>query len=67
MVGPSNLVTLMSNPPPYWMPFMPVMKDRVGDWTSDEGKKFLESRSPLSLVEKIKKPLLICQGAKDPA
>lgn len=66
MVGPSNLITLMENPPPYWMPFMPVMKERVGDWTSEEGRKFLESRSPLFKVENIKKPLLICQGAKDP-
>src|SRR6185295_4005075 len=66
MVGPSSLVTLLNNPPPYWMPFMPVMKLRVGDWTSEEGIKFLESRSPLKYVDKIKKPLLIAQGANDP-
>jgi dipeptidyl aminopeptidase/acylaminoacyl peptidase len=45
---------------------MPVIKLRVGDWTTDEGKKFLESRSPLFFVEKIKRPLLIGQGANDP-
>jgi dipeptidyl aminopeptidase/acylaminoacyl peptidase len=66
IVGPSSLVTLLNNPPPYWMPFMPVMKLRVGDWKSDEGVKFLESRSPLKYVDKIKKPLLIGQGANDP-
>lgn len=66
VVGPSSLITLLSNPPPYWMPFMPVMKVRVGDHQSDEGKKFLESRSPLHFVDKIKKPLLIGQGANDP-
>lgn len=66
MVGPSSLISLMQNPPPYWMPFMPVMKQRVGDWESEEGKKFLESRSPLYMVDRINKPLLICQGAKDP-
>jgi dipeptidyl aminopeptidase/acylaminoacyl peptidase len=66
VVGPSSLITLLSNPPPYWMPFMPVMKVRVGDHQSDEGKKFLESRSPLFFVDKIKKPLLIGQGANDP-
>ena len=65
-VGPSSLITLMENPPPYWMPFMPVMKRRVGDWESEEGRKFLESRSPLNFVDKIKKPLLIGQGANDP-
>jgi len=65
-VGPSSLVTLLSNPPPYWMPFMPVMALRVGDVKSEEGRKFLESRSPLFKVEAIKKPLLIGQGANDP-
>jgi dipeptidyl aminopeptidase/acylaminoacyl peptidase len=66
MVGPSNLITLLENPPPYWMPFMPVMKERVGDWTTEEGREFLQERSPLFKVENIQKPLLIGQGAKDP-
>ena len=66
LVGPSSLVTLLSNPPPYWMPFMPVMKRRVGDVSTAEGRKFLESRSPLTFVDKIQKPLLIGQGANDP-
>jgi dipeptidyl aminopeptidase/acylaminoacyl peptidase len=66
IVGPSSLVTLLENPPPYWAPFMPVMKRRVGDWTTDEGREFLLSRSPLQIVEKIERPLLIGQGAQDP-
>jgi dipeptidyl aminopeptidase/acylaminoacyl peptidase len=66
IVGPSSLITLLENPPEYWFSFMPVMKLRVGDWTSEAGRKFLESRSPLNFVDKIKKPLLIGQGANDP-
>jgi dipeptidyl aminopeptidase/acylaminoacyl peptidase len=66
IVGPSSLLTLLENPPPYWYSFMPVMKLRVGDWTTDEGREFLKSRSPLFFVEKIKVPLLIGQGANDP-
>jgi dipeptidyl aminopeptidase/acylaminoacyl peptidase len=66
IVGPSNLLTLMENPPEYWYSFMPIMKARVGDWESPEGRKFLESRSPLYFVDKIKRPLLIGQGANDP-
>ncbi len=66
IVGPSNLVTLLQNPPPYWMPFMPVMKNRVGDHETEEGREFLTSRSPLSFVDRIQRPLLIAQGAKDP-
>jgi len=38
----------------------------VGDWETPEGRKFLEARSPLFLIDKIKKPLLIGQGANDP-
>lgn len=66
IVGPSSLVSLMDNPPPYWMPIMPLMKTRVGDYTSDEGRAFLTSRSPLSRVDQISRPLLIGQGAQDP-
>jgi dipeptidyl aminopeptidase/acylaminoacyl peptidase len=66
IVGPSSLVTLLKNVPEYWMPFMPVMKVRVGDVDSEEGQKALLERSPLTRVDKIKKPLLIGQGANDP-
>ncbi len=66
IVGPSNVNTLVNNAPPYWYPFMPVMKLFLGDWETEEGRKFLESRSPLNYVEKIKRPLLIGQGANDP-
>jgi dipeptidyl aminopeptidase/acylaminoacyl peptidase len=66
IVGPSNLVTLLNNIPPYWAPIMPVMKDRVGDPTTEEGIRFLNERSPLGRVGQIKRPLLIAQGANDP-
>ena len=66
IVGPSNVNTLINNAPPYWYPFMPVMKLFLGDWETEEGRKFLESRSPLNFVERIKRPLLIGQGAHDP-
>jgi dipeptidyl aminopeptidase/acylaminoacyl peptidase len=66
IVGPSSLVTLLQNIPPYWAPFMPVMKVRVGDVDTEAGKAELLKRSPLTLVHKIKKPLLIGQGANDP-
>jgi dipeptidyl aminopeptidase/acylaminoacyl peptidase len=66
IVGPSSIVTLLENVPPYWMPFMPVMKQKVGDPGTDEGRKFLLERSPLTHVDKIIRPLLIGQGANDP-
>jgi dipeptidyl aminopeptidase/acylaminoacyl peptidase len=66
IVGPSSLISLLENPPPYWMPIMPMMKDRVGDYTSDEGQEYLKTISPLFMVDKIERPLLIGQGAQDP-
>jgi dienelactone hydrolase len=45
---------------------MQLFKDRVGDPTTEEGKKLLGERSPLNFVEKIQRPLLIGQGANDP-
>jgi dipeptidyl aminopeptidase/acylaminoacyl peptidase len=66
IVGPSNIVTLLSTIPAYWAPALQVFKDRVGDPTTDEGKKFLLERSPLTRADRIRRPLLIGQGANDP-
>jgi dipeptidyl aminopeptidase/acylaminoacyl peptidase len=66
IVGPSNLVSLLKTIPPYWAPAVQLFKDRVGDHTTEDGRKFLEERSPLTHVARIQKPLLIGQGANDP-
>ena len=66
IVGPSNILTLLSTIPAYWQPAIQMFKDRVGDFTTDEGKAFLKSRSPLTYVDQIVRPLLIGQGANDP-
>lgn len=66
IVGPSNLRTLLDSVPPYWKPMMDMWATRVGDPRTEEGRKFLDSRSPLTYVDRISKPLLIGQGANDP-
>lgn len=66
IVGPSNLETLLATVPPYWESFRANLYKRVGDPTTAAGKKLLKERSPLTHVDKIKKPLLILQGANDP-
>lgn len=66
IVGPSNLMTLLESVPPYWKSFYEELARRVGDPRTEEGRKFLAERSPLTYVERIKKPLLIAQGANDP-
>jgi dipeptidyl aminopeptidase/acylaminoacyl peptidase len=66
IVGPSNIVTLLNSIPAYWGPAIQIFKDRVGDWKTEEGKKELLARSPISRVQDIRKPLLVGQGANDP-
>jgi dipeptidyl aminopeptidase/acylaminoacyl peptidase len=62
IVGPSNIITLLNSIPPYWQPMIEMFTSRVGDHRTEEGRKFLEERSPLTRVDKIKRPLLIGQG-----
>lgn len=66
IVGPSNLVTLLESIPPYWSPMISLFTRRVGDHRTEEGRQFLRERSPLTFVDRIRKPLLIGQGANDP-
>lgn len=66
IVGPSNLVTLLESIPPYWKTFLEEFAQRVGDPRTEEGRKLLTERSPLSRVDAIQRPLLIAQGANDP-
>jgi dipeptidyl aminopeptidase/acylaminoacyl peptidase len=66
IVGPSNLLTLLKSIPPYWGPALQMFKDRVGDPSTEAGKKLLTERSPLTLADRIQRPLLIGQGAHDP-
>jgi dipeptidyl aminopeptidase/acylaminoacyl peptidase len=66
IVGPSNIITLLETIPPYWAPMVAVFKTRVGDYTTAEGKQALLAVSPLTHAAKIKRPLLIGQGANDP-
>jgi dipeptidyl aminopeptidase/acylaminoacyl peptidase len=64
IVGPSNLVSFIRTIPPYWSVFLEQLKRQVGD--PDTEREFLESRSPLFKVDRIRIPMLIAQGANDP-
>jgi dipeptidyl aminopeptidase/acylaminoacyl peptidase len=59
--GPSNLVTFARAVPPHWRR---MMDKWLGN--PDTEREFLESRSPITYVEKVACPMLIIQGAKDP-
>lgn len=63
-VGVSNLFTFLKTIPPYWKPYLEMMHEMVGDPEKDKAR--MEATSPAFLAERIKTPLLIAQGAKDP-
>ena len=63
-VGVSNLFTFLGTIPPYWKPFLDMWHEMVGDPERD--KALLEQASPVFHADKIRVPLLIAQGAKDP-
>lgn len=66
IVGPANLQTLLGTIPPYWEAVRVKFARAIGDLNTDEGRKLLADRSPLSRAGAIKRPLLIGQGANDP-
>lgn len=63
-VGVSNLFTFMNTIPPYWAPLMPKFHEMVGHPERD--KERLAATSPALHVDRIKTPLFIAQGARDP-
>ena len=63
-VGVSNLFSFMNTIPPYWKPFLEMMSEMVGDAEKDKAQ--LTLTSPALNADKIKTPLFIAQGAKDP-
>jgi dipeptidyl aminopeptidase/acylaminoacyl peptidase len=63
-VGVSNLFTFMKTIPPYWKPYLEMMYVMVGNPEKDS--VMMHNASPVFHVDKIKCPLLIAQGARDP-
>ncbi|SEB90114.1 Dipeptidyl aminopeptidase/acylaminoacyl peptidase [Rhizobiales bacterium GAS188] len=63
LFGPSNLVTMMRNFPPYvsrsdW-------KRRLADPDTEQGRQWLTERSPLFQTDRIVRPMLIGHGLQD--
>jgi dipeptidyl aminopeptidase/acylaminoacyl peptidase len=63
-VGVSNMFTFMTTIPPYWEPYRKMLYEMVGDPVADSA--LLDSVSPALHVDRIRVPLLVAQGAKDP-
>ena len=62
--GVSNWIRTLESIPPYWEAQRKALYDEIGDPVKD--KDFLTATSPLFHADKIRKPLLVIQGANDP-
>ncbi|OEK08430.1 peptidase S9 [Flavivirga aquatica] len=65
-VGVSNLFSFMKTIPPYWKPYLKIIKEIWYDEDVPEEKVIMEEVSPVYQIDKIKKPLFVVQGANDP-
>jgi dipeptidyl aminopeptidase/acylaminoacyl peptidase len=64
MFGLSNWVRTLKSIPPWWEAFREALYKEMGDPEKDE--EYLSRISPLFHADKIKKPLMVLQGANDP-
>ncbi len=62
--GVSNWLRTLKSIPPYWESFRLALYQEVGNPEKEEQK--LRDTSPLFHADKIRKPLLVLQGANDP-
>ncbi len=65
-VGVSNLFTFMETIPPYWAPYLPILKAIWYDPEIPEEKEIMDEVSPIFHINNIKRPLFVVQGANDP-
>ncbi len=65
-VGVSNLFTFMNTIPPYWEPYRKMLYEMVGNPDDKNDSLRMRATSPVFHTDKIKVPMLIAQGAKDP-
>jgi len=63
-VGVSNLLSFMKTIPPYWKPYLKMLHEMVGHPVKE--RDMLVKASPFFNADKIKSPLFVAQGAKDP-
>jgi dipeptidyl aminopeptidase/acylaminoacyl peptidase len=64
LFGVSNWVRTLQSIPPYWESFRKSLYKEIGDPSTQ--LDFLRETSPLFHADKIKRPLIVLQGANDP-
>ena len=64
LFGVSNWLRTLESIPPYWESFRKALYEEIGDPATERER--LRETSPLFHADKIRKPLLVLQGANDP-
>jgi dipeptidyl aminopeptidase/acylaminoacyl peptidase len=64
LFGPSNWVRTLESIPPWWASFREALYDEMGDPAVDSAR--LRRISPLFNADRIRRPLMVLQGANDP-
>ncbi|MET8507028.1 S9 family peptidase [Streptomyces sp. NPDC004787] len=64
VAAPSSLLTFIESVPATWGPMAALLRRRVG--SPETEADFLRARSPLFAADRIRIPLLVGQGARDP-
>ena len=65
VVGVADLVMALETFPPYWKPWIERWMTYVGDPKNPEDRADMAARSPINFIDRIKRPLLMAQGAND--
>ena len=65
IVGLADLITAFETFPAYWKNWLARWHLYVGDIDNPDDRADMYNRSPINFVDRIKKPLLVVQGAND--
>jgi dipeptidyl aminopeptidase/acylaminoacyl peptidase len=63
--GISDLKSFVESFPPYWAVYSPFAHQKYGNPKDPAHARYQHERSPLNFVERMRRPLLVVQGAND--
>jgi dipeptidyl aminopeptidase/acylaminoacyl peptidase len=63
--APADWVAALEQMPPDWMHYAALFRAYLGDPADPEQRQTLRARSPLHRLDRVKRPLLVIQGARD--
>jgi dipeptidyl aminopeptidase/acylaminoacyl peptidase len=64
--GVSDLKTLVESFPAYWTSYSQEIYEKFGNPRDPKDAKYQHDRSPIHFVDRMKRPLLVVQGDRDP-